>query len=176
MPEPLDNLYFNWLYNKVCDSSARTPQLKFTNLLKEIHSIEFTWLIVGDDNRAEDGCDLRMEFINESGLEPSHMWLGENCSVLEMLIALARHAGFQTDSQPKEWFWIFLGNLGLSDFNNARRHNSTYIRDVVENFVWRTYDPNGQGGLFPLDNADRDQTEVELWYQLSTFLFENELA
>lgn len=176
MPEPLENLYFNWLYNKVCDSSARSPSLKYVNLLRELHSIEYTWIVLGDDNRAQDGCDLRMEFIHESGLEPEDSWLSQSCSVLEMLIALSRQAGFQTDDPLKDWFWVMMDNLNLSEFTDARRHNSSLIRDIVENFIWRTYDPTGEGGLFPLEYAESDQRQVEVWYQLSAFLYEREFA
>jgi hypothetical protein len=177
MPEPIDNLYFNWLYTKVCDISARTPQLQFKNLLRELHHIEFTWVILGDDNRAEDGCDLRRDFLREMhGAEPTDNWLNEGCSVLEMLVAFSRQAAFQTDEHPKTWFWIMLENLQLSEFNDARRHNPSLIRDIVETFVWRTYDPSGEGGLFPLQTAQTDQREVEIWYQFSGYVLEREFA
>jgi hypothetical protein len=177
MSEPLDNLYFNWLYTKVCDISARSPQLQFKNLLKELHHIEFKWLILGDDNRAEDGCELRRDFLREMhGAEPNEIWFNEGCSVLEMLYALSRHTAFQMDDHPRTWFWIMLENLHLSDLNDARRHNSAFIRDIVDNFIWRTYEPNGEGGLFPLQGAETDQRQVEIWYQFSAYVLEREFA
>jgi hypothetical protein len=175
MPEPIDNLYFNWLYTKVCDISARSPQLKFFNLMRELHSIEFSWLILGDDNRAEDGCDLRAEFLRDMPrLEPDVNWLHEGCSVLEMLIAFSRHCAFQMDDHPRDWFWLMLDNLGLADLHDGKRRNESLIHDVVENFVWRTYESTGQGGLFPLTMSETDQREVEVWYQFSAYTLERE--
>jgi hypothetical protein len=176
MTEPIDNLYFNWLYAKVCDISVHSPSLKFTNLLRELHHIEFVWLILGDDNRAEDGCDLRMEFLRESQIEPNDVWMSENCSVLEMMIAFSRHAAFQTDKYPKDWFWIMLDNLKLSEFNDARRHNASLIRDIIDVFLWRTYDFSGAGGMFPLRSAEVDQRGIELWYQFHAYVFDQEFV
>ena len=176
MPEPLENHYFNWLCHKVCDITARSPSLKYVNLFRELHSIEFTWIILGDDNRVQDGLDLRTEFIHESLLEPDEVWLSQGCSVFEMLIAFSRHAAFQTDDEPSEWFWIMLDNLCLSEFNDSRRHNVSLIRGIVERLVWRTYEPSGEGGLFPLERAEADQRQIEIWYQFSAYVFEREFA
>jgi hypothetical protein len=40
----------------------------------------------------------------------------------------------------------------------------------MERCVWRTYEPNGVGGFFPLENPNEDQREVELWYQMSAYV------
>ena len=63
MEEPIENLYFNWLYTKVSDVKNQTPTTKFDRLLILLHRTEFVWLLSGDDNRAEDGRDLRIEFL-----------------------------------------------------------------------------------------------------------------
>ena len=39
--------------------------------------------------------------------------------------------------------------------------------------VERRYKRSGEGGLFPLKNAAKDQRKVEIWYQLSSYLLEN---
>ena len=44
------------------------------------------------------------------------------------------------------------------------------VDDVLETVIWRNYQANGHGGLFPLKNAKRDQTKVEIWYQLAAYL------
>lgn len=176
MSEPIDNHYFNWLCTKAYNIHERSPQLQFKNLLRELHHIEFVWLILGDDNRAEDGRDLREEFLRDARIEPSDNWLNESCSVLEMLMAFSRHAGFQTDRHPREWFWEMLDNLGLAECNDSKRHNSSFIQDTIERFVWRTYEFNGRGGLFPLENAAVDQRTIEIWYQFSAYAIEQQYA
>jgi hypothetical protein len=38
--------------------------------------------------------------------------------------------------------------------------------------VNREYDPDGRGGLFPLDGTHANQREVELWYQMQAYIIE----
>ena len=59
MDEPIESLYFNWLVAKVTDPHARTPSQTHWKLLRELHSNEFVWHVARDDNRAEDGVNLR---------------------------------------------------------------------------------------------------------------------
>jgi hypothetical protein len=118
MDEPLENLYFNWLCAKVIRVEVPTPSLTYWNLFRKLFSTEFVWLLSGDDNRCEDGLELRREFLMESGLE------GESvnpvgCSIFEMLIGLARRLEFNTSDSTAFWFWHLLTNLGLSEINDA---------------------------------------------------------
>jgi hypothetical protein len=47
------------------------------------------------------------------------------------------------------------------------------LTEILEKVINRTYHSSGKGGLFPLKHAEKDQTEVELWYQMNTYLVEN---
>lgn len=172
MTEPLENLYFNWLCAKVNRPENSTPSLTYTKLLKRLHTTEFVWLVSGDDNRAEDGVDLRNDFLIEAQLPEDPMWLEEPCSVLEMLIAFSKRAEYATDSSYLGWFWEFLENLGLREFNDAAYNGFTKkIDDILFRFVWRQYDFRGRGGgMFPLQDTPQDQKEVEIWYQFCDYL------
>jgi hypothetical protein len=172
--EPIEDVYFNWLYSKVASVDIPTPSSTHWKLLKELHSFEFVWLIPGDDNRAEDGLDLRREFITQSRLEEDPYWVNVGCSVLEMLIALARRIEFITDLDAEEWFWIFMTNLGLDELSDASKGIARKVANVLDVFVWRTYQRDGTGGLFPLRNAEHDQRKVELWYEMCAYLVELE--
>ena len=174
MREPIESTYFNWLCAKVMRSENPTPSLTYWNLLRELHRTEFIWIIVGDENRADDGLDLRPEFLAEARLVAGQAWLRQNCSVLEMLIAFARKAEFQTDIALSNWFWVFIENLGLLEFNDAIPLNVEAIEYILEQFIWRTYKFDGTGGMFPLQDPSSDQTEVEIWYQFSEYLLEKE--
>ena len=176
MNEPLEHLYFNWLCVKVTDSLSHSTSTKFYKLLSELHRTEFVWLLSGDDNRAEDGCDLRKEFLREAQLDADAFWLTESCSVFEMLIALSRRASFDTGDSPKNWFWIMIDNLGLANLSDASRSNRNVVAGVLDTFIWRTYNQNGDGGLFPIRNTRSDQRKVELWYQFSEYIYENDIV
>lgn len=173
MDGPLEHSYFNWLYSQVSD--AYPPALYRQSLLGELHRIEFTWILNFDGNRAEDGCALRIEFLNDENLAPYFNWLNEGCSVLEMLIAFSRRASFQTDQSPRDWFWVMLDNLGLLDLNDSVEDNCKQLKDIVDVFLWRTYGSNGKGGLFPMRHTQNNQRKIEIWYQFNEYLHDQKL-
>ena len=78
--------YFAWLCELVGADTGNPPYLI---LAKELHATEFTWCVRNDDNRASDGLQLRAEYGNSLG------YFDGPCSVLEMLIALARRIDFE---------------------------------------------------------------------------------
>jgi hypothetical protein len=169
--EPFENLYFNWLCAKVVFNMNPTPSLTYWTLLRTLHSTEFVWLLSGDDNRAEDGLELRVEFIFEAEAPDDPNWRRfPPCSVLEMLIAFSRRAAFATDEKAKDWFWEFIDNLGLKECNDGSNVTPEEIGEILDNFIWRTYDSRGRGGLFPIDNRNGDEREVEIWYQFCHYL------
>jgi len=151
-------------------------------LVKQLYSREFVWLIANDDNRCADGKDLRELFVTELGFDKvDPNWMDLGCSMLEMLIALAKRAAYESDKSEGDWFWIFMQNMGIRKFNDAYYKNAEKaalleIDDAIQRVVWRTYSPDGEGGLFPLRHPSEDQRRVELWYQLSAYLLENSLV
>jgi hypothetical protein len=173
--EPIEDAYFNWLYFKVASVDVSTPSLSYYRLLRELHSKEFVWLISGDDNRAEDGIVLRKEFLTYSKYDYNSSWVDLPCSVLEMLIAFCRRAEFDTDFTEREWFWMLLDNLELSELNDTRLGISEITDSVLTTLIWRTYDYDGNGGLFPTENSINDQRKVEIFYQWCNWVYENDL-
>lgn len=168
MNEPVDESYFNWLCAKVID-----PRLTvYLDLMRILHTTEFVWLIQGDRNRAEDGVELREEFLREALIEVEPEWINMPCSLLELFIAFSRRATFQTERPEKEWFWEFLRNLNLDEYRQINESDLSVIDDILYDFVWRTYNPNGQGGMFPLRKPEEDQRKVEIWYQFCEYLVE----
>lgn len=91
-----------------------------------------------------------------------------------MLISLSRNVAFLTDVAVEKWFWHFLEILELADFNDSSEIPIDLVEDILNTVVWRTYEPNGSGGLFPLRYAHQDQRKVELWYQMNAYLIEND--
>lgn len=175
MDEPIEEIYFNWLYLKVASVAVPTPSLTYWTLFRDLHSVEFVWLLTGDDNRAEDGLDVRKQFLREARLDQDPPWLSIGCSVLEMLIAFSERASFETEISSRDWFWIFLENLNLSELNDASSRVTDKAYHIINKFVWRDYEYSGQGGLFPLRNPRRDQRKLEIWYQFCDYLIDRDI-
>lgn len=177
--EPLDEQYLEWLYSQVgLRKRGRKPVDSHWHLLQQLYTKEFVWIIPNDDNRLEDGRDLRLEFVRDTLIyEPNPEWWSIGCSMLEMLIALARRLEFETDIPTDKWFWKMLQNLGLLDYTDERQAGGGYsegdVDAILDDVIWRTYEPDGRGGLFPLEDAQEDQRNVELWYQQSAYVIEN---
>lgn len=180
MNEPIDEQYFVWLYSQIGSVKTRTGNRTHWQLLKQLHEMEFSWFIPNDDNRVEDGKDLRDEFFRENNVRGEYPeWEGLECSFLEMLIALSRRLSFEADGEPRWWFWHLLENLELTRWNDAiydieEPSHWIDVEEKAERVINRTYDYYGNGGLFPLDNPSEDQTQVEIWYQLSAYIIERE--
>ena len=173
MSKPLEILYFEWL----CSKTNSYLNSDFTFLLSKLFEYEFVWLVSGDDNRVEDCFDLRLEFFRETGLPRDEEFINERRhSVLEVLVAFSGRAAFETDMPEWEWFWIPLHNLGLNQFPDEifLHEGEAAVEDILYRFVWRLYDRKGNGGLFPLQKTRNDQRKVEIWYQFSEYVAENE--
>lgn len=173
--EPLDETYFEWLYSQVAPVSLKNPRRTYWRLLKQLHTKQFVWFIPNDDNRVADGKDLRAEFLNEMDIsERDEDWMALECSVLEMLIGLSRGVAFidLEGQSPSHWFWLFLDNLGLRSYVDAQSRDDMEIDEILNRLIFRNYDEDGRGGIFPLRNPEKDQRKVELWYQANYYVIE----
>lgn len=171
----LDARYLDWLYKNIGPTQNRNPARSYWMLAAALFRKEFLSFVHNDDNRVEDGKELREDFLEETGIEGDREWLGQECSMLEMLIALSRRCAFQADEEPFEWFWVLIDNLGLRDYTDEAFTDdfNVDVDLILDRVINRTYEPDGRGGLFPLRNAEVDQREVEIWYQLASYLMEN---
>lgn len=176
--KPLDELYLEWLYkNYIGAISNPNPERSCWQLAKQLYETPFTWIVDDDANRAERGKELRQQFIIDYDVDDIEInWLQIDCSVLEMMIALACRASFESWGEPGDWFWKFLGNLGLEGYND-RVYSEAIMQEVdavLRRWLDREYDENGVGGLFPRTNAREDQRNVKIWYQLQGYLLEGD--
>lgn len=172
MREPIENEYFNWLCAKVLQKNQRS----YHELLGILYRTEFVWLVPMDENRAEDGKELRVDFSREAHIELDPIFKSQPCSLFEMFLAFAKRASFQTDSPVREWFWSFMENLHLDQFRHVTGSDNIMIEEILDTFIWRTYDSHGWGGLFPLSKTDRDQRTIEIWWQFCEYVAEHELV
>lgn len=173
--EPIEELYFQWLYGLVSNPAPTSLRNSYWNLLRFLHQKEFVWFVLNDDNRAEDGASLRLEFVQENPhIHASDNWLELGCSFLEMLIGLSRRLEFETDGAARAWFWHLLKTIHISEFSDLHELPVDTVNETVDRVIWRTYEPDGSGGLFPLANPRKDQRAVEIWYQLNSYLIERD--
>lgn len=171
--QPLDESYFIWLYSQVGDTRIKNRSRTYWNILRQLFKKEFIWFVPNDDNRVEDGKDLRYEFVDQSNLmDVDRDWMNLGCSMLEMLVGLSRRLVDLADGEPRDWFWHILRNLELADHNDSVSYNQQDVDDILDRVIWRTYEPDGRGGLFPLKNAQEDQRKVEIWYQFCAYILE----
>lgn len=171
----ISNDYFNWLYDKAC-GSRYSDDISYRKFLLQLHSIPFRWVIARDENRAEDGIDLRRRFSYDyTNIDDAYEYLTEPCSVLEMMLALAIRCEETIMDDPSigdrttQWFWQMVVNLGLGSMTDDR-FDKRYIINVVNRFLDRDYEPNGKGGLFKVRNCEYDLRDVEIWIQLCWYL------
>lgn len=174
MREPLDELYIAWLYGQISNVNLRAGRRTHWNLMRSLYVCEFVSLVANDDNRVEDIKELKKEFLVDAEIpwvDPS--WF-EHCSFLELLIVLSRMFDFETDFGVEFCFWHMLENIKLSEYNDNKKFTPQDVEDIVDVVVGRSYRADGVGGLFPLRHSMEDQTQVELWYQMSAYILENE--
>lgn len=172
MNGPLDEEYFIWLYSRVASLNQRSRTKTHWVLLKQLYTIEFLWFVPNDDNRVEDGRELRYEFLEAHDREFDQDWIHLGCSVLEMLIGLSRRLSFEASGTSRVWFWHLLHNLDLAHYTDSNPGDPDDINAVIDTLIYRSYSFDGKGGLFPLDEPMHDQRKVEIWYQLNAYLSE----
>lgn len=171
----VDEWYFEWLYDKVT-KHRYSRNISYRKLLSYLHSVEFTYSIPKDVNRAKDGTDLRKRFIKDvSNGKPENAYLEGPCSVLEMMVALAIRCeetimdNAVVGDRTGQWFWGMIVNLGLGSMTDDV-FDVEHVERVIDIFLNREYDPDGKGGLFTVRNCLEDLRDVEIWYQLCWFL------
>ena len=162
------NAYFDWMCKKVCGENK-----PFNRLLQYLHDTEFTYLILKDENRAEDGISLRYRFAYETGLP--EVFLEGPCSVLEMMIALCIRAEETIMDDPEigdrtgQWFWGMVRSLGLNGMYDLA-YDEDYVQEVILNFLNRDYEPDGRGGLFTIRGCRDDLRDIEISVQRNWYL------
>ena len=175
----LDELYFHWLYSLVGSVKSKNPGRTYWSLCDRLHRTTFTWFVPNDDNRIEDGKELRLEFLDGVYDQELNMsWMDLECSILEMMIALSRRASFETGEAPDTWFWIMLENLNLRTYSDKvyARSMDKNVSDILDTVNQRSYGSDGKGGLFPLRYSKHDQRKTELWYQWAAYVLEHDTS
>ena len=175
----IKNEYFEWMYSIAC-GNRYSKSISYRKLLMLLHQIDFRYSILKDENREEDGIDLRYRFAtaissHDDLIESIAEDLDGPCSVLEMILALAIRCEESIMDDPQigdrtgQWFWGMINNMDLGSMTDDR-FDKKYVIERVDIFLDRKYKPDGKGGLFRIRNCDQDLRRVEIWYQLCWYL------
>lgn len=178
--DDLINRYHEWLCGFVIDKN-NSKRVRYDKLLAQLDMREFVSYIDNDENRAVDGVNLRYRFGHEHKFNEPMIasYLDDKpCSVLEMMIALALRCEEEimdnTDIGVRtgQWFWNMIVNMDLGGMKDSS-FDKDYANDKISIMLNRTYDRDGNGGLFRVTNVHQDMRRVEIWYQMSWYLTEN---
>lgn len=169
--------YYDWLTSKVFRYTSEKND--YSRLLEELYSVEYIYTLDRDINRYDDGLELKKTFCWEIGIDVSYSeLLGTQCSILEMMVALAIRCEVSIMSDPSEgnrtwlWFKSMLKSMKLDD-QVDHNFNQEYVQERLKIMLYREYDQYGDGALFKVSNPVFDMRLAEVWSQLNWFLSEN---
>lgn len=170
----LYNAYYHWLLEIVMFKEMKRSGREYKKLLKAMKNKQFTVVVPNDINRANDGKYLRYTFKEQTGIEGE---IKGSCSLLEMCIGLAVRMNsdiFEPDPayRPARWFWMMMENCGLDKFTDDV-YDELMVNKIMDRVIKRTYSKTGKGGFFPIKHPEKDQREVEIWYQMQQYVMEN---
>jgi hypothetical protein len=170
MTTKIDVEYFEWLTSQIAVPNGRS----YRDLFEVMHNVEFHWTVPNDDNRIEDGLDLRGVFLD--GRAPTRFLKESGATMLEILVSLSQRVEFAAGGRASSWAWKLLKNLHLTKKSDPMTDKDLDdVLDILDTLIWRTYKADGRGGFFPLNHPEEDQTKVEIWYQMNKYLIEREL-
>lgn len=181
--DSLSELYLDWLLMLInADNYKGKSYIKLCSLLNKI---PFKPVLKLDENRSADVKSL----LRETYIQSKSDWYrlqddeimkfpDEPISFLELIISLAMRIDLdfmreinQIDN-TRIYFWVLVRNLGILEYDDENWGEDAIISvvnrlNVVQD---RKYDFDGNGGLFPLENAEMDQRNVQIWNQLCQFV------
>ena len=171
----MEDAYYSWLVGLIGDDYVA---VNYQKLLWKLYNTDYIWELDYDRSRAADGLYLRREYARESGIAMDILMQNRCCSVLEMMIALARKAEFDIMHDPDygdrsgKWFWTMLENLGLDVYDDWHYFENEVVR-ILDVFLHRRYERDGLGGAFPVRTTARDLRNMDLWRQMNAYLEEH---
>lgn len=177
MAGDLINDYFEWLYDLIDDQHSKP----YRQLCMFLFDTDFYSVLPMDENRYSDGISIRYRFGDECDI-PGCMIASQiddrACSVFEMMVALSLR--MEEDMAYEErygnrtpfWFHSMIKSLGLEKYHDGN-FDKGGARRIIDRFLERMYRPNGEGGLFTVNDVpDKDLRDIEIWCQANWYLIE----
>lgn len=165
--------YYRWL-------TGMLPGWEETHsrLLWALYLTPFKYVVAMDENRQGDGLALRTRYGWQRGLSPEALDIlryEHRCSVLEVMIALALRCEeeymthYEDENPVGQWVGPMIESLGLAGYDD-QHWNPMAVEEIIERFLERDYSPDGLGSLFYIPGAEEDLRQVEIWYQMLTWI------
>lgn len=175
--------YLCWLMNQ-CQLEVEGPD-GYLSLCEILLDTYFLSMIEFDENRAEEGRELREEWAEAEGGDTSKIeMLPYTCNMLELILVMARRMAYEMmDSQYEagvgKWVMEILENAGLATFRNDYfdtdpEYQGNRIKAILKDIIYRRYLHTGDGGFFPAKfYTTKDYRQMELLTQMNNYLAEN---
>lgn len=173
--------YFLWMINIVGPAPGKYRRKNYRDLLEHMNHTEFVPFHPMDENRVDDGIELRYRFGREEDIPDAEISVSldnRECSVLEIMVSLAIRMEETITSDPDYgdrtglWFWDMVESMRLMNMDDIQFAAETVDR-ALNRMIHREYASNGLGGLFTVQNPREDMRNVEIWYQMMWWLTEN---
>lgn len=168
--------YYSWLRDKVEFFDERGQH---ENLFQFLHKTPYIVTLSLDSNRAADAVHLRDMYQDEYNGSLEEFVVDTGPSVFEFLIALAMRMNYiysrTNENVTVRMFWEILDNIGIGGFDDAHYISlggDERVKEAIDMVMHRQYDEDGIGGLFPLEDPQENQRNVEIWYQMNHYLIE----
>lgn len=168
-----NDAYFIWLCGRVKGEY-------YSSLLDLLYSIPFEVKLNDlDFNRLNNGMKLREEFQKEVKIAATP---SKKCTFFEMLLGLAIEMDDKILYEGRfgdrylDWFWHMIDNMGFSLATDGNWNYSwaKEVKKTCNNIMNGRYEPNGEGGLFPVYNhPEADLRKVDIWRQAFWWIDEN---
>lgn len=180
--------YFLYLYNMVVTKDyPNCRDESYYILLHKLHDIEFYWSVEHDDNRAEDGKMLRVNFADNYKFN-SYEEISGCCTFLEFLIGISIRMSDEVYNgggidRIDMFFWELLSNLcdkkwdksgksGTDDWSDTKILPET-LDKIVEKchiFMDRSDKKVSIFGYNPTFKKKWDKSGTEIWDKMQEYL------
>lgn len=173
--------YFLWMAQIVGNPQGKYRRKTYRSLLERLNETEFIPFHPMDENRADDGVELRYRFGREEGIPDAEIATNldnRECSVLEIMVSLAIRMEETITSDPDYgnrtglWFWDMVDSMRLLDMDDSQ-FEPKKVEQALDRMIHREYASNGRGGLFTVREPREDMRNVEIWYQMMWWLTDN---
>lgn len=165
--------YFDWLMNKI--GFYKDPDIR--PICIKLHEHPFVAVLSGDENRGNDGIELREKYLDEFEFTERDILSGMDylsgvptgvCSMFEMMVGLHERV-------VNEILYDYDEMLSCNLFDTMLKSLGVYDNDleyILERFDSNDYDKDGYGGLFWTPCTEVDMRKTEIWYQMHIYFRE----
>ena len=177
--EEIKTKYLEWLMDRA--GLEKDGPDGYGDICRQLQETEFVPIIEMDENRCADCSGLRYEFDPED-CYILDMELCDTGTFLELLIVMAEKMKYELsdsmyEASTRKWIMELMGNCGLDMYarneDYEKRSGRRNVDGIVSAIIFREIGWDGEGGLFPLFLAQRDQRRTELICQMNDYLEEN---